>query len=344
MPPRDTNPLLLPAIGALAMTVSYFLGFAVRRLLNFWRIMDNPNERSSHVQPTPRGGGLGIIGVFLLGAVPVVWLTGSGPGLMAGGLAALLALVGFLDDRRPLPWWIRLGVYLIAAVAMSLPFLAGTGLVRFATLVGFSLLFAGYTNAFNFMDGINGLAAGQAVLSAAGLAAVALAAGVPATHPAVLLGVLLAGAAAGFLPHNFPAARMFMGDLGSVPLGFLLMTLTVWLAHDGGWWLLPPLAALHANFVMDTAITLVRRAGRRERLVAAHREHFYQRLVRAGWSHGAATGLEMAIAGVVLAVLLATIAFRPRFLPLAVALVPVVWAVFFVFCEREFRHRLREET
>jgi UDP-N-acetylmuramyl pentapeptide phosphotransferase/UDP-N-acetylglucosamine-1-phosphate transferase len=120
------------------------------------------------------------------------------------------------------------------------------------------LWFAGYANVFNFMDGINGLAAGQAVATAIGTALVGVAAGLPAGHPAIVLAVLVAGAAGGFLPHNFPRARMFMGDVSSVPLGFMLAVLAVWVARDANWWLIVPLGLLHTNFWLDSGLTIVR--------------------------------------------------------------------------------------
>ena len=219
---------------------------------------------------------------------------------------------------------------------VTLGMLAGAALGNVGLAALLILLIAGYANAFNFMDGINGLAAGQSVISAAGMAAIAVVAGVSPGHPAVLLSVLLAGATAGFLPHNFPSARMFMGDAGSVPLGFLLMLLTAWLAHDEGWWLWLPLGALHAGFILDTGLTLLRRAARGEILQEAHREHFYQRLVRAGWSHQTVTELQMGITLGVFVMMLEVTSVRRDLLPMALAVTGIVWAAYFVFCERTF--------
>jgi hypothetical protein len=157
------------------------------------------------------------------------------------------------------------------------------------------------------------------------------------TSPPVLLSFALAGAALGFLPHNFPNARMFMGDVGSAPLGFLLGVLVVWLANSAGAWLIIPLALLHANFVLDTAITLIRRIGRGDQWYQAHREHFYQRLVRSGKSHAFVTGWELGLQGLVLALMLL---YLQAGVPVRVVLIGVViliWLGFFVICEISFR-------
>jgi UDP-N-acetylmuramyl pentapeptide phosphotransferase/UDP-N-acetylglucosamine-1-phosphate transferase len=258
-------------------------------------------------------------------------------------LLLALAVVSFWDDLRSLPWKVRFGTQaLVAALflyalsrqggfdGLSFSMASGLGIVLF-------LFLAGYANAFNFMDGINGIAASQAAVTGLGTIAVAVAAGIPFTHPALVLAAIIAGAAAGFLPHNFPRARMFMGDVGSVPLGFGLAAIAVWIAADHGWWLLVPLGCLHANFILDTAITVVRRILRGEVFHQAHREHFYQRLVRAGWSHTRVTLTEAALQIVVATVLtLAVSQGKPAVFWAALAVV-AVWAGFFAFCEREFR-------
>jgi UDP-GlcNAc:undecaprenyl-phosphate/decaprenyl-phosphate GlcNAc-1-phosphate transferase len=208
--------------------------------------------------------------------------------------------------------------------------------VAVSAVVGFFWL-AGYTNAFNFMDGINGISGVQAGVTGIGMAVVAGLAGGDWGHPAVLGALIVAGAGIGFLPHNFPRARMFMGDVSSAPLGFLLAGLVWWAASDLGWWLLAPLALLHANYVFDTGITLVRRVLRRESWHSAHREHFYQRMVRSGKSHAFTTGweaaLQIATAALMLIYLVAGLPGRL----LLVGVVVGIWLAFFVWCERLFR-------
>jgi UDP-N-acetylmuramyl pentapeptide phosphotransferase/UDP-N-acetylglucosamine-1-phosphate transferase len=166
---------------------------------------------------------------------------------------------------------------------------------------------------------------------------VAIAAGVPVAHPALVLTAIIAGAAAGFLPHNFPKARMFMGDVGAVFLGFGLAAIAVWIAADRGWWLLVPLGCLHANFILDTTITVIRRILRGEVFHQAHREHFYQRLVRAGWSHTRVTLTEAVLQVAVATVLTLGVAQGPWAMLWMVPVVGGIWLGFFGLCERTFR-------
>jgi UDP-N-acetylmuramyl pentapeptide phosphotransferase/UDP-N-acetylglucosamine-1-phosphate transferase len=155
----------------------------------------------------------------------------------------------------------------------------------------------------------------------------------------VRLSLAVAGAALGFLPYNFPHARMFMGDVGSAPLGFLLAFLVLWLGSVAGAWLLVPLALLHANFILDTAVTLVRRIARGDKWHQPHREHFYQRLVRSGKSHTFVTGLELALQLVVLGLMVLYLSAElPGRIVLAFGVI-LIWVVFFAYCEVAFRHQ-----
>lgn len=285
----------LLALGLVAAALSWGAGFGVLALLRRWQVLDQPNERSSHHVPTPRGGGLAMLAVLVPGALALaVWLD-SGLTWLTIAVLGILSGVSFWDDQKPLPWWLRLGVHLAAALIIATYLAAGPGLEN-GWLLGFIVaLLAGYASVYNFMDGINGLVATHAVICSVGLAVIAMLAGLPPTHPAIVLSILLGGVAAGFIPHNFPRARMFMGDVGSISLGFLLMLLTVWLACDVGGWLWLSLACLHTGFIMDTSLTMLRRALRGDRLHVAHREHFYQRLIRAGWTHQRVTTIETAL-------------------------------------------------
>ena len=329
-----------------AALISWMVGFPVRQLLVWCNIIDQPNARSSHTEPVARGGGLGIllaIAVVALAVVPVEpWLAAwLGAGIGVG-------VISFLDDLRPQPAWLRFGCHvggalLFAAVAgwpeVKVSFaddggVTATGVAGAAVVV---IALAGYTNAFNFMDGINGLAAGQAALTGAGMAIITgLAAGEWASPP-VLLCWAVSGAAAGFLPHNFPRARMFMGDVSSAPLGLMLAALAVWLAAVHGPWLLLPLALLHANFLLDTAITLARRVARGDRWFEAHHEHFYQRLIRAGKSHVLVTGSELALQLAALGLMAAYVLLEPAVRPWLAAAVVAMWLGFFCYAERTFR-------
>ena len=323
---------------------SYLLGFAVRRVLLFIDLMDRPNDRSNHSVPTPRGGGIGIMLAIWTGFFAASG--GSGPPLAVTVLTGsfVLAALSLLDDRYSLAWSTRIALQLFVSVVV----VAAFGLIMSAPAgLGGSWLLApvlvlwitGYANAFNFMDGINGLAGFQAMLTGIGTALVAVRAGLPPNHPVVTLSLLLAGGAAGFLPHNFPSARMFMGDVGSVPLGFLLAVLAVWIAAARGWAVLIPLGFLHANYVLDTGVTLVRRWRRGEVVHQAHREHFYQRAVRAGMSHTTVTLSEVILEAAVGAVTIWAAGRTDSWpaLMCAVVFALVCWGAFFLWCEATFR-------
>ncbi|MBM3883667.1 MAG: hypothetical protein FJ387_28835 [Verrucomicrobia bacterium] len=332
--------------------VSWLAGYPAHRVLARHGILDHPNERSCHDRPTVRGGGIAIVAA--LGAVTAtVALSQNRYGMlvMLGGAAAL-AVVSFLDDQFSVAPALRFCWHAVLATAT----LAALGWPRLTLTFGpdwswgvsgglaagvWFLWLVGYINAFNFMDGINGLAAGQAVVTGLGAGLLFGLHSGDWTGAGLLLAISLAGAAAGFLPHNFPQARMFMGDVGSAPLGFLLAFLVIYLAQKSGWVLLVPLALLHANYVLDTGVTLARRIARGERWHQPHREHFYQRLIRAGKSHGFVTGLELSLQTVVLG-LMVWYLFVPGWVRLLLALaVLVLWAGFFAYGEIAFRRRPR---
>jgi len=338
------TPLLPLLLGAVCV---FILGWPACWALRRLGVIDKPNARSSHAVPTVRGGGVAII-LTLLGAMAALaWAAGErglplAPVSTLGAAVLVLAVVSFCDDLRSVGARVRFGCHASAAIAVlaliGVPQTGASEAGRLGlALVGF-LWIAGYTNAFNFMDGINGLAAGQAAVTAAATAALALAAGVPAQHPLVLLALIVAGAAAGFLPHNFPRARMFMGDVSSAPLGFLLAALGWWLACEAGWWVLLPVGLLHANFVLDTGVTLARRVARGERWYEPHREHFYQRLIRSGHTHAFVTGWELGFQSVIAVAVVAAVRAGGGWWLLPVTLVvAVVWAMVFLHAERCFR-------
>jgi UDP-N-acetylmuramyl pentapeptide phosphotransferase/UDP-N-acetylglucosamine-1-phosphate transferase len=336
-----------PLVGfALALLFSCCAGAPVRRLLIRWNVVDWPNRRSSHTIPTARGGGIAILAAIWLGNLCQSDLRGNAGILFLLAAATILAAASFIDDMRSLSALSRFALQ--AALSLSTLFCLGILDLRHAGIVSFGLppgivaaLFflwiCGYTNAFNFMDGINGIAASQAIITGLGTGIIGrLALG--AWHPApVLLSFIIAGAALGFLPYNFPRPRMFMGDVGSAPLGFLLAALAVWIARDADYWSVFALLALHANFVLDTGITLARRIFTRQRWHEAHRDHFYQKLVRSGKSHFAVTGMEILIQVGVLAGVVACF-HAPTWQKVTFgAVITFVWFAFFGFCEARFR-------
>jgi len=230
--------------------------------------LDTPNHRSLHTAPTPRIGGLGI----MLGGL--VAMVGVGE-IMLALLTLGLAMVSWLDDRRHVSIALRLAVQFVAAVVWVGCFeLNLWSAVAVVALVWMA-------NLYNFMDGSDGLAGGMAVF---GFGAYGAAAWLGGDISLSWLGAAIAAAALGFLRFNFPPARMFMGDVGSVPLGFAAGALGYqgWTQALWPWWF--PLLVF-SPFVMDATLTLLRRGLRGERIWQAHRAHYYQRLVRMGWGH-----------------------------------------------------------
>lgn len=240
--------------------------------------VDHPNERSLHHQPTPRVGGLALFPGVVLGCLAAG--LPDADSLLLLGLAGCLFLLSIFDDWRGLPVTLRFGAHLLAAALLALALMGG-----FPLVLGGALAVAWMTNLFNFMDGANGLAGGMAAI---GFAAFGLASGEPA------LAFALVGAALGFLMFNFDPARVFLGDSGSIPLGFLAGGIGLLGVVKGQWpWWFPLLA--FSPFVVDATVTLLRRMVRGEKFWMAHRDHYYQRLVRMGWSHRKLALVEYAL-------------------------------------------------
>ena len=276
--------LLDTLLASLVFAATWLGTLAVLRYAHARDLLDHPNERSSHLAPTPRGGGLAIVGAFLAGLVALYLLGEVNRMLLAalGGGGLAVALVGFVDDHGGLSPRVRLLVH-FAAAAWALywlcgmpPLLVGGGVVldgpvwTLAGVVGLVWLL----NLYNFMDGIDGIAGAEAICVALG---------------ALLLGgtaiwAALAAAVGGFLVLNWPPARIFMGDVGSGFLGFALGVLVV----DAAAWELVPLASsaiLLGVFLVDATVTLFRRWQRGERLSQAHRSHAYQHAARRFGGH-----------------------------------------------------------
>jgi len=265
------------------------------RLLRRRQVMDHPNERSSHAVPTPRGGGIAVIAVLAAG-----WLVAAGlyPEATAASLPVLLlglalAALSFVDDLRGLPVAVRFGAQIVVvAIAIALApadRLVFQGLLPpLADHLATGLVWLWFINLFNFMDGIDGIAAVETFTIGAGLALVA---GAAAMAPDMaLLGAVAAGAAAGFAWWNWQPARVFMGDVGSVALGFLLGWLLLDLAGRGAW---QPALILPLYFLADASITLGRRLLRGETPWQAHRTHFYQRAAQGLGSHALVSKLVL---------------------------------------------------
>ncbi|MHB1188692.1 MraY family glycosyltransferase [Thiobacillus sp.] len=290
--------------------------------------MDHPNERSLHETPTPRIGGLGIMaGVGVASA----WLA-DGMLLPVMLAAFALAAVSVLDDVRGLPVALRFLAHFFAAAACLL----ALGLTGWA-LVGATLAVVWMTNLYNFMDGSDGLAGGMAAI---GFGALALAAWLGDAPGLAAFCAAIAASALAFLCFNFPPARVFMGDAGSIPLGFLAAALGILGAMQDVWpWLFPLL--VFSPFIVDASVTLGRRALRGEKVWQAHRSHYYQRVVQLGATHR-----QLALAAYALMLAMAALAFAQLILPQHVAWLLILSAAIYllIFLAIDFRwHQSRNE-
>ncbi len=291
--------------------------------------LDEPNARSLHATPVPRTGGIGL----LLGAA-VGWAI-VGPSLPWAYWAALVLLiaVSLLDDLRGLSATVRLLAHLLAAT------LAATALLPDATpllLLAIAILAIGWmSNLYNFMDGSDGLAGGMAVC---GFLAYAVAAWMAGSSQFALLNLVIAAAAAGFLLHNFHPARIFLGDAGAVPLGFIAATfgLMGWLQHDWTWWF--PLLVF-SPFIIDASVTLARRLLSGTRVWEAHRDHYYQRLVQLGLGHRGTALAEYALMAACGLVALWAMTMTETAQYAVLAAVGVLYAGLIAVIERAWRRR-----
>jgi len=312
-----------------AFALTYWGTEFVRRLTVRWNILDVPSARSSHDTPTPRGGGV-VFSILLL--LAAAGLTAAGAphrdlwiALLGGGV--LVAAVGWLDDYRKLPSFMRLTLYALAA-GWAVGWIGGLPAVDLgcATLrlgaagyvVSWAIILA-FTNVYNFMEGIDGLAAGEGATVSFAAGALLISSGEP------VLGWVLIGLGAallGFLRWNWEPARIFMGDVGSNLLGFVFATLALTtgrFSNVSPWvW-----ALLLGVFVVDGFATFGRRLIRRLPPQQAHRSHAYQGAVQKGHSHAQVTGVVIGINALLAALAVAAWLFES----LAVGLVGIAYTV-----------------
>lgn len=317
------------------------IGYAHRR-----GMLDQPGQRRSHSVPTPRGGGIGIVAACLvslpmaLSGLPLVW-----PHRVTAGLEAalvLVAAVGWWDDHRSLRVLPRLGVQLLACSLFATALLSTGGSWLWLPVL---VLAGGWSiNLHNFMDGIDGLLAQQAVFAGAGLAILAWAASQQALAMAA---GCVAFASLGFWLYNRSPARIFMGDVGSGSLGLLLFALVamLWQVDHGLLW---PALILCSSFVADASLTLLSRFLSGRRWYTAHREHLYQWLVRRGLTHARGAALYMAW-NLLVAVPAAYLASIRSAMAMAVCVVvytvaAATWIVSKRRCLRRDLHRARHVT
>jgi len=326
------------ALGVAAFAGAWALTGVVRHYAK-QRLVDHPNERSSHTNPTPKGGGLALVVAFLVSGAVLAWagvVEARAAVAVLGGTAGV-SLLGWIDDHRYLPNRLRFVFHVLAGVwAMAwlrgLPVLHLGGAELHVGVVGWILgviAIVWAINLYNFMDGIDGLAAGEA--ASVGMAAAVLLwlVGAPGLGA---LSLLLAAAAAGFLVWNWHPARIFMGDVGSAAVGYAFGALAAASERAGAVpaviWLL-----LLGVFFGDATLTVARRLVRREPIFKAHRSHAYQRAPQAGLSHARVTTTALLLNGV-LALLAAAALFRPRLLIPAVVVAAVVLLVPYLRVER----------
>lgn len=265
--------MALAAWAALCFLVALAGTWLARRYALRNSLLDHPGERRSHAVATPRGGGIAIV-VAVLPMLVALWMRDAQSRVLFAPIGAgllLVAGIGWYDDHRPLPATLRLAVHAAAAALLAWA-LHAAGAGPLVAAGGFVLALV-LVNVWNFMDGIDGLATSQALVAAL---AYALFAGIGGGGAVAWLGVALAAGCAGFLPFNLPPARIFLGDVGSGALGYLLAVLAALSLQsmDGGRapLLLLPLLA----FAVDASLTLARRMLRRERWWEPHVQHAYQ--------------------------------------------------------------------
>ena len=264
--------LILPPL--LALVASSVVIAVLIRSPAALLMLDHPNQRSLHATPTPRLGGIGIVC-----GVAAAWCYAS-PAIDPLLLLALGLLIGIslLDDLRDVADGWRMATHLVCAALAAIAILRGHEPWLMA-LSAFAI--AWMVNLYNFMDGADGLAGGMTVI---GFGAYGIAALLCGDHAFAAANLSVAAAALGFLLFNFPPARIFMGDIGSIPLGCLAAAFDLYGWLNGDW----PLwfgAIVFSPFIVDASVTLLKRLLRGAPVWRAHREHYYQRLVQSGWGH-----------------------------------------------------------
>jgi len=295
----------LAAYGVLSFLASWLVLRCILSSRYAQRLLDQPNERSLHIVPVPRVGGVGIL-------VPVLVISSAQGHLSLVIMLTVLAGLSFIDDMRSLPAGFRLMIHVVASFVFAMESLSNP----WATVI-VAVVIVWATNLFNFMDGADGLAGGMAFFGFVFLAIAAYYSDQPSLG--ALATTVSAGALA-FLTFNFYPARVFLGDVGSISMGFLAGALGLegWVLGCWPVWFVP---LVFAPFVLDATVTLVRRALNGKRFWEPHRSHYYQRLVRMGWGHRKTALAYYAAMLVCGGGALAGLVFPPALIPLGVIVV-----------------------
>lgn len=286
----EYNSLMMSAL----IVVSFLLSMCLTRILispsSPLRVMDHPNERSLHTTPMPRSGGVAILIAFYVGTALMALILDVAVNSILLLSALFIAVISFLDDCYSLGPTLRFFIHFCASVLLivngykldSLDLPGWTWHLHEFIALGVSCFFIVWlTNLYNFMDGMDGFAAGMAII---GFSCFALL-GWQAQHPLFMsTNIIIVSAVAGFLLFNFPPAKIFMGDTGSSTLGFLMAAFSLWASEEK---IFPIWVALlvFSPFIVDASVTLLRRLMEGEKIWKAHKSHLYQRLVQAGWGH-----------------------------------------------------------
>jgi UDP-N-acetylmuramyl pentapeptide phosphotransferase/UDP-N-acetylglucosamine-1-phosphate transferase len=275
--------MFMAGVFVVGAILSYISCKAALRLATHAGMIVQPGERQSHQVATPTGGGLGLVfslvlttvGVELFSPLPEFWWLHVMPGVV------LLALTGWFDDKRHVSSMVRLLIQLVVSLWLL-------GFVCLQKSVGSIAMCAGIMgamiwlmNLYNFMDGSDGMAGFQGVFAGLVMAVLFF---IGDELPMAALSVAVAAACVGFLPVNFPKARIFMGDVASVPLGFIFASMAVYGLYSGVI-SLPVSVLIMSVFIIDASLTLIARVFAGERWYTAHNQHVYQRLISRGWSH-----------------------------------------------------------
>lgn len=297
-PLHDLEPVVWPGLAIAAFVLSAIIVDLVIIMATRYRLVDLPNRRSAHALPTARGGGIAIVITMVAATIAAAFRwPGIALPLMLGALtpALVIAWVGVLDDMQPLRASLRLFIHIGVAVAITgvlgpihaiaIPGMPEIELGRAAWPITV-LWIVGLTNAFNFMDGIDGMAALGAVTVGLAVAAISLAVWVP---PLMVLGAFVAAAAGGFLVFNWQPARVFMGDVGSAFLGTFFAAIPLLFPPQLRSVVLVPIALALWPYIYDPFVSVLRRLWNRKNPLEPHREFLFHRLVRSGVPHANVT-------------------------------------------------------